>query len=307
VPRLIEHREKEALLIGKNEVVSKEGDGEPGSIPSGVDRFLDSPERRLAIPAGWGILPSCGGYERIGGRGMLISALPQLPARLLRACKALLRADKLPKWSNDVRLTDTLGQSMQAYESSSSQRASLESIALTSSVIRTILAEWHAIGLPDLWLVAGAVAQTVWNHAFGFPADHGIKDVDLVYFDQTDLSERGERHHAARVGRLFKGLSQKFDVKNQARVHLWYEAKFGIPLAQYRSATHAIATFPTTATSIGVRPDPSGLEVEAPYGLADLFALVVRPNKTLITRSVYEAKIQRWRPLWPDLNIHEWS
>jgi hypothetical protein len=31
----------------------------------------------------------------------------------------------------------------------------------------------------------------------------------------------------------------------------------------------------------------------APFGLDDLFGLVVRPNKRQITRAIYEAKVER--------------
>src|ERR1700730_3374080 len=38
-----------------------------------------------------------------------------------------------------------------------------------------------------------------------------------------------------------------------ARVHLWYEDRFGYALKPYLSSADAIATFPTTATAVGVR------------------------------------------------------
>lgn len=39
---------------------------------------------------------------------------------------------------------------------------------------------------------AGAVAQTVWNLAHGFDAALNIKDCDLVYFDQRNLTYEAE-------------------------------------------------------------------------------------------------------------------
>jgi hypothetical protein len=183
----------------------------------------------------------------------------------------------------------------------------LETILLASPILGPIFRQWPAISLPDCWLAAGAVAQTVWNAAFGLAPDHGLSDVDLVYFDATDLSEAGEAQHAERVRSLFVGLPVGLDVKNEARVHLWYEGKFGYSIAPYRSTAHAITTFPTTATAIGVRPAPQGLSISAPFGLSDLFGLVVRPNKTQITRSIYEAKLGRWRSIWPNLTVVEWS
>ena len=98
-----------------------------------------------------------------------------------------------------------------------------------------------------------------------------------------------------------------FDVKNEARVHLWYEAKFGYAIEPYRSTEAAIATFPTTAAAIGVRVAGGRFEVSAPIGLAELNNLIVRPNKAQITAEIYQAKVARWRALWPDLDIRPWD
>ena len=184
--------------------------------------------------------------------------------------------------------------------------ARLERIILASPILAPIIRRWGEVALPDGWLVAGALAQTVWNDTFGFPPEHGLADADLVYFDGSDLSEAGEAAHAARIRHLFADLAVKFDVKNEARVHFWYAEKFGYEIAPYTSTAHAITTFPTTATAIGVQPGGSGLAISAPFGLADLFASAVRPNKAQITRAIYEAKVTRWRTLWPRLHIEDW-
>jgi uncharacterized protein len=193
--------------------------------------------------------------------------------------------------------------------SDSANCARLEALILASPILSPMIDRWSAIALPDSWLVAGALAQTVWNGLFGFAPEHGLKDVDIVYFDGADLSKAGEKRHEERVRDQFAGSTASaasIDVKNEARVHLWYEAKFGFPLPPYRSSTHAIETFPTTATAIGVQLGPLGLSVYAPYGLSDLFSAVVRPNKVQITRQIYEAKVARWRALWPGLTIVDW-
>jgi uncharacterized protein len=170
-----------------------------------------------------------------------------------------------------------------------------------------ILGRFEEVDLPEGWLVAGAVAQTVWNLSAGYPADRGIKDADIVYYDATDLSEKAEAAHEARIRALFAHLPLKLDVKNEARVHLWYEKVFGYPIEPYISVASAIASFPTTATSIGVRRRVSTFECFAPFGLDDLFGLVVRPNKVQITAPIYEAKIARWLPLWPHLTFVPWG
>ncbi|MBV8737219.1 MAG: nucleotidyltransferase family protein [Alphaproteobacteria bacterium] len=170
-----------------------------------------------------------------------------------------------------------------------------------------ILERFDEIALPDSWLVAGSIAQTIWNLRCDQPAEQGIKDVDLIYFDGRDFSVDAEAGHERRIRDLFRHLPIKLDVKNEARVHLWYQERFGYGIRPYRSSTDAIVTFPTTATAIGVRRTYGEFEYCAPFGLDDLFSLVVRPNKKQITRAIYEAKIERWRSLWPRLTIVPWE
>jgi hypothetical protein len=107
------------------------------------------------------------------------------------------------------------------------QEDRLRAVVRRSPLILAVLDGWAEIGLPDCWLVAGSVAQTVWNDAFGLRPTYGTSDIDLVYFDAADLSEETEARHAARIRSLFSGLGVWLDVKNEARVHLWYAMKFG--------------------------------------------------------------------------------
>jgi uncharacterized protein len=170
-----------------------------------------------------------------------------------------------------------------------------------------ILEAFDDIGLPDCWIVAGSIAQTVWNVASGQQAATGIKDVDIVYFDPQDLSADAETRHELRLRDKFAHLALKLDVKNEARVHLWYEGRFGNPVPPYSSCAEAISTFPTTATAVGVRFEDHTFDCCAPFGLGDLFGLIVRPNKRQITEAIYEAKLIRWRLLWPQLTYLPWG
>jgi len=170
-----------------------------------------------------------------------------------------------------------------------------------------ILERFEEIALPDSWLVAGSIAQTIWNLGCGQPAELGLKDVDLIYFDEQDLSFDFEASHERHLRDLFRRLPIKLDVKNEARVHLWYEERFGYTIKPYLSSADAIATFPTTATAVGVRRICGKLECCAPFGLDDLFGLVVRPNKRQITRAIYEAKVDRWCSIWPRITFLPWE
>ena len=186
-------------------------------------------------------------------------------------------------------------------------QAAVLDIVLGNPALRAVWDDWALVDLPACWLVAGCVAQTVWNHRFGLPALNGISDLDLVYFDAEDLTQAAEQSHAERIRRAFPDLGVWLDVKNEARVHLWYEARFGYPILPYQSVTDAIASFPTTATAIGVRPGSGGAELYATFGLQDLVHGVVRPNKRQITRDIYAAKVAKWGARWPGLDIVAWD
>lgn len=185
--------------------------------------------------------------------------------------------------------------------------ARLEAMLRQNPGLAAILDRFEALGLPDAWLVAGCVAQTVWNRLAAAPAMHGIDDIDLVYCDTADLSEAAEAAQAARLAAMFPRAGVRLDVKNQARVHLWYEARFGRAIPPWTSSTAAIASYPSTATALGVRMRGGRFELCAPFGLADLFAGIVRPNKALASRAVYEAKAARWRAQWPGLRVIGWE
>jgi hypothetical protein len=178
--------------------------------------------------------------------------------------------------------------------------------------LRTNAILWECLRrLPDLklpaWYVgAGCVVQTIWNLAHGKPPGADILDDDLVYYD-PDLSEERELGVTRAAQGLVADLGIELDVTNEARVHLWYPQRFGRTISPYRSTEDAIATWPTTASAIGVRPRGGELEVWAPFGTDDLFGLVVRPNRTQITPAIYQAKAARWAACWPSLRVLTWE
>ncbi|MGO7079065.1 nucleotidyltransferase family protein [Rhizobium johnstonii] len=189
----------------------------------------------------------------------------------------------------------------------SSNTTEFEAVVLASPLVSAVWAEWERLALPECWLVAGCLAQTVWNKHFAFPPEHAISDVDLVYFDLGDVSAEREQHHGERIRAMFTHLPVWIDVKNEARVHLWYEKKFGYPIAPYSSVKDAIGTFPTTATAVGIRPSGSAVEIYAPYGLDDLLNGTIKANKTQITREIFDAKAAKWLHLWPHLKVIPWD
>ena len=171
----------------------------------------------------------------------------------------------------------------------------------------TVLGRAAAMDLPGWYLVAGCLYQTTWNAVTGRPAEAGILDYDLAYFDGSDLSWAAEDTVIRAGDGVFAGLPAPVQIRNQARVHVWYERKFGRPCPPHDSTEAAITTYEATTAAVGVRLLADGrLRVCAPYGLSDIFDMVARPNPVLASREVYEAKTARWLRQWPELTVLPW-
>ncbi len=160
---------------------------------------------------------------------------------------------------------------------------------------RAILARWDALALPDCWLVAGCLFQTVWNLQAGRAPEAGIKDYDLFYFDASDLSEAAEQAVQARINALLGDLGITVDAANQARVHLWYESHFGQPYTRLDSASAGIDRFLIPATCIGISPEA----VYAPNGLQMMYEGVMGMNPLTPYPELFEAKLASYRARWP--------
>jgi uncharacterized protein len=178
---------------------------------------------------------------------------------------------------------------------------------LTNPIVEMILQRMPELGLTNWYLAAGGVFQTIWNVVTGRDPQEGIKDYDVFYFDSHDLSYEAEDAVIKRAIHLFSDVPALVEVRNEARVHLWYEAKFGVPAYQFTSSEDAIDHFASTTCCYGVTVAPDGaMRVYAPHGFHDLFALIIRPNPILAPREVYEAKTARWREEWPALTVLPW-
>jgi hypothetical protein len=178
---------------------------------------------------------------------------------------------------------------------------------LQNPVHRVILKRLPGLGLPDAWLVAGSLFQTVCNVLTGRTSDYGIKDYDLFYFD-PDTSWEAEDVVIRRVGAVFSDIGAVVEVRNQARVHVWYSDKFGVAYPPLQCTTDAIDRFLSVAVKVGIRLTPGrlqgGYDIYAPNGLDDLWTLTVRPNRCAnFLPHLYEAKAAAWKARWPELTI----
>jgi len=167
-----------------------------------------------------------------------------------------------------------------------------------------VLKTARELALPDWLVFSGAVYQPVFNQLTGRPVDYGLKDYDLAYFDPSSRSYKAEDVVIRRVAAAFdEPLKSLVEVRNQARVHLWFKTKFGEPYTPLSCTAEALSRFVTTANAVGVRLEPDGrLHVEAPFGLEDLFALRLRPNPSRSTKG-FERVASGMHARWPELMI----
>ena len=179
---------------------------------------------------------------------------------------------------------------------------------LRNEANRSILERLPSLGLPDAWLVAGCLFQTVWNQHTGRAPSAGIKDYDIFYFDPSDLSEAAEAAVGARVDACLADLGVTVEAKNQARVHTWYPQWFGHAYPALRSSRDGIDRFLVPCTCVGLQPaalagEPSALY--APNGLFDLYAGLLRPNPLCDHRALFRDKAASYQSRWPWLQILE--
>lgn len=177
------------------------------------------------------------------------------------------------------------------------------STTLRNPANAAIADELFRLALPDAWLVSGCLVQTAWNVLTKRAVDYGINDYDVFYFD-PDTSWQVEDAVIRQLQRRLAPLGATIEVRNQARVHLWYPQKHGLPYAALQTSQEGIDRFLTKNTQVGIRRTARGHDVYAPHGFDDIAGLIVRPNPgPNFSSANYVAKAARWKALWPELTV----
>ncbi len=185
------------------------------------------------------------------------------------------------------------------------QQAALLDIVGASPTLMRAFRTARDIDLPDCWIVAGAIYNQVWNHLTGRPEMYGVNDIDLFYFD-PDTSYGAEDAVIKRFTNTF-APQPPVEIRNQARVHLWYEQHFGTPYAPLKNSREAIDRFACLTHCVGLRlTKKAGFEIYAPFGLNDIFSFRVTPNPSRNNRKTHQAKAVKQLALWPELKVIPW-
>jgi uncharacterized protein len=166
-----------------------------------------------------------------------------------------------------------------------------------------ILKTVKSLNLPDWWVCAGFVRSKIWDILHNFSERTLIPDIDVIYFDATNVDELEEK-------RLEETLKSRmpntpWSVKNEARMHI----KSNMP--SYSSSVNAISKFPETATALGVKLDENdNVILTAPYGIWDVVNLEVKPTpfftKNKERAEIYENRIAKknWESIWYKLTVY---
>ena len=175
--------------------------------------------------------------------------------------------------------------------------ATLVATLHASTPIRDICTGLAELDAPGALLTGGCLAQTWWNMAAGRDPQAGIRDYDLFYWD-ADLSWAAEDRIIRRAAALWPDLP--VEPRNQARVHLWFEARFGVACPPLGSAEAGIDRFLFPAIRLGL--DGRG-GLYAPAGLDDLLAAYLRPDPAMPRLDQARPKALDYLARFPELRL----
>ena len=168
---------------------------------------------------------------------------------------------------------------------------------------RILLERLPRLNLPQTYLVAGCLFQTVWNLQKSRPAKENIKDYDVFYFDDSDLSYEAEDKAIKQAEALAQDLPIRLELKNQARVHLWYREHFGHDYPRLGSSQDGIDRYLIAGTCLGIEVRHE--EVYAPYGFEDMRQGILRANPKNLAPELFRAKADSYQKRWPHLVVVE--
>lgn len=175
----------------------------------------------------------------------------------------------------------------------------LINIIQDDNYIMAVLKTVETLQLHDSWVAAGFIRNKVWDLLFDVQS--AKTDIDVIYYDQYNLSEQLEKEIEAELVKIMP--REPWSIKNQARMHLKNNT------SPYQSSFDGVAHFPETPTAVAARVKNNKVEIIAPHGLEDLFTGIVQPTEFCQEGTalypIYQKRVheKNWQAIWPDLNI----
>lgn len=178
----------------------------------------------------------------------------------------------------------------------------LKTLVKNDETLMMALKTVKSLSLKNWCIGAGVIRDCVWSHLHG-QMTYTFKDIDVAYFDKFS-DTNSEKKLETELSNMCSGI--KWDLKNQANVHLWYSEKFGKEVQPLLSLYEAVGTWPETATSVGIYLDERDeLQIIAPFGLEDLFNIVLRRNPKRVTPKDFNSRLMSKGLIekWPLMKI----
>ena len=151
--------------------------------------------------------------------------------------------------------------------------------------------------LPDWCLAAGFVRNLAWDRVHSYTSMTALNDIDLIYFDRSDITEEKDRCIEERLRNLCR---LPWSVKNQARMHGRNKDD------PYSSTADAMSYWVEVETAVGATLNQQGeLHIVAPFGVESLFNCTVTLNPKRPKLHIFENRIaeKRWLEIWPRLAV----
>lgn len=195
------------------------------------------------------------------------------------------------------------------YKSIEEQNQKFISILKQNEDLMTVLNYIYELKLPNFYIAAGSIFQTIWNYYDSKPLNYGIKDIDIIYYDSSNISKDNEQELENNIINHFKELNMnyEFDVHNEARMYLWKKKNENKNIDQYKNSEDAIDQWIATVHAVEITKENNEIKLYAPYGLSDIFSKTIRPIKHKAnSKELYEKKAKSWNNRFEGLSIIEW-
>ena len=195
------------------------------------------------------------------------------------------------------------------HKSLNDQLETLITILKKNNELMDVLNYIDSLKLPNYYIAAGSVFQTIWNYYDNNDLNYNIKDIDVIYYDDNDLSVETDIKYYDLINDYCKSKNYTYeiDVSNEARMHIWKKENYNIDVEPYINSEDAIDKWIATVHAIGITKENNDIKVYAPYGLSDIFSRTIRPIKHKYnTKEIYDKKANNWNSRFDNLNIIEW-
>jgi len=160
----------------------------------------------------------------------------------------------------------------------------------TMQILRLV----RELNLPDWFVAAGAIRNTIWDIKEDFKEHTLLNDVDVVYFDPSDAKGEKETEYEKLLTEKEPGL--KWSITNQVRMAEYHSDP------PYKNTCDAISHWVEGGcTCIGARLEKDdSITVCAPFGVDDVMDEIARINPRYPKPDDYaRRKLKAWDKTWP--------